>query len=161
MLKTYTFSVPAPGRRDGSTISRLRAALGIELRRKSLRLYFSPAKYICVTIMWKNPPYALKWRWGGLIQPPGTGYAPGLMVLNEYIPLSSLMASPNPRKFGSFGAGFGSATWTYRPFAFACQISTTAPLTGRHSSSVTRPVTWTISPSGRPVAPGTTVRSLL
>src|SRR2546426_1336043 len=77
----------------------------------------------------------------GRIHPPGTGYAPGLIVLNEYMPFSSVRASPKPRKFGSFGAGFGSATWTYRPFALACQISTMAPLTGRHSSSVARPVT--------------------
>src|SRR5207249_1921324 len=198
MLNVYRFSVLLPGPRDGSTISRFCAAFEIEFRRKSSRLCSSPAKYIWVVIMWKNPPYALKWTWGGRIQPPGTGYAPGLIVLsafdiyfrskssrlgssptkyiwvvimwknppyalkwtwggrihppgtgyapglivlNEYMPFSSVRVSPKPRKFGSFGAGFGSATWTYRPFALACQISTMAPLTGRHSSSVARPVT--------------------
>src|SRR2546428_456321 len=140
-LNTYRFSVLLPAGRIGSTIRRCRSALEIELRRMSSRLYFSPAKYIWVTIMLKNPPYTLKWMCGGRTQPPGTGYAPGLMVLNEYLPSASVVASPNPRKFGSFGAGLGSATWVYRPLALACQISTMAPLTGRHSSSVTRPVT--------------------
>src|SRR5437870_9790211 len=109
MLNVYRFSVLLPGRRDGSTISRFCAAFEIEFRRKSSRLCSSPAKYIWVVIMWKNPPYALKWTWGGRIHPPGTGYAPGLIVLNEYMPFSSVRVSPKPRKFGSFGAGFGSA----------------------------------------------------
>src|SRR3989454_4384213 len=105
MLNVYRFSVLLPGPRDGSTISRFCAAFEIEFRRKSSRLCSSPAKYIWVVIMWKNPPYALKWRWGGRIHPPGTGYAPGLIVLNEYTPFSSVRASPKPRKFESFGAG--------------------------------------------------------
>src|SRR2546428_10232624 len=135
-LTTYRFSVLLPAGRIGSRIRRCRSALEIELRRMSSRLYFSPAKYICVTIMWKNPPYTLKWMCGGRTQPPGTGYAPGLMVLNEYLPSASVVASPNPRKFGSFGAGFASAEGLYRPFSLACHIPTAAPLPGRHQSSM-------------------------
>src|SRR5437016_12409592 len=104
MLNVYRFSVLLPGPRDGSTISRFCAAFEIEFRRKSSRLCSSPAKYIWVVIMWKNTPYALKWRWGGRIYTHETGYAPGLIVLNENMPFSSVRICPMPRKFEALRA---------------------------------------------------------
>src|SRR5436190_8408496 len=80
------------------------------------------------------------------------------MVRKRYAPCASVRQRPKPRKRGSIGLSCASSGCAYLPCALACQISTTASLTGLPSPSTTRPESVIRSPATPAGASSTTVK---
>src|SRR5271167_807037 len=93
---------------------------------------------------------------GACATPSGPGTHPGLMVEKRKRPASSVRQRPKPRNPASIGLSCASSGCAYLPWALACQISTTASLTGLPSPATMRPARLMRSPPTPAAARSTT-----
>ena len=112
----------SPARRRASPAPAGRAAREPG-RRRSRRP--RPGKYMRVAARFSSPRAKTPTRRCGACSPPsGHGTGPGLRVANAKRPPSTVPERPKPRKPPRAGVPSRSSLgWSYRPAAFACQIS--------------------------------------